>query len=548
VAWFRRAPCEIADRIADCSTIRHVIRNSFAPIHAKKRNGGDKKQLQLSERFELRETPRKTRSGSRKTSENRRRPNSWRVRLKKQTTQKEHAMPQSNLLFRFHTAVLLLSICATKFVFCAEPIEIGNRLELFVDDHLISELTGDVRQQLLKPEPKEIVFVTDEPWEGNTSGYYTFFQDGDLYRMIYRGWQHNEQKKAAHHEVTCYAESKDGIHWTKPNLGLFEWNGSKENNIVWLGPGSHNFTAFRDDNPDAPSKSRYKAFGGGGGGLLPFESPDCKHWKLIQSKPVITHGAFDSQNLAFWDTDRGEYRAYWRYFGNGVRSIRTATSKDFITWENKVDLAYAEGTPREHLYTNAIQKYFRAPHLFIGFPTRFEAKNQQVEPILMTSRDGKTFHRYAEPVIPRTAPKDRNHNRSNYMAWGMFPLPGKPNEISVYATENYYEPTPGRVRRFVYRVDGFVAVRGGEQVGEMTTKPLRYKGNRLLLNYVVRTGGYLTVEAFNETGKIVGKSKSLGGEAVDATVAWEQNPKFSQGVVQLRFTLKNADVFSLRFD
>lgn len=87
----------------------------------------------------------------------------------------------------------------------------------------------------------------------------------------------------------------------------------------------------------------------------------------------------------------------------------------------------------------------------------------------MTSRDGTKFHRYAEAVIPRTAPKDRNHNRSNYMAWGMFQLPGKPNEISVYASENYYEPTPGRVRRFVYRVDGFVALRGGEEGGQVTT-------------------------------------------------------------------------------
>ena len=73
-------------------------------------------------------------------------------------------------------------------------------------------------------------------------------------------------------------------------------------------------------------------------------------------------------------------------------------------WENEADLTYSEGTPNEHLYTNAIQKYFRAPHLFVGFPTRYEPKSQQVEPILMTSRDGVLFQRYAEAVIPRTAP------------------------------------------------------------------------------------------------------------------------------------------------
>ncbi|MBC8355964.1 MAG: hypothetical protein H8E66_28640 [Planctomycetes bacterium] len=445
-------------------------------------------------------------------------------------------------------AVLLSAICTITPGFCAEAINIGNRLELFVDDHLIESVEGDVHQQMLKPEPQEVVFVADEPWEGNTSGYYTYFQDGDTYRMIYRGWQHDAQMKAAHKEVTCYAESKDGIHWTKPILGLQEWNGSKENNIVWLTPGTHNFTAFRDDNPAAPAASRYKAFGGGRGGLLPFQSPDCKHWKLTQAKPVITNGAFDSQNLAFWDTDRNEYRAYWRYFGDGVRAIRTATSKDFITWENEADLTYTEGAPNEHLYTNAIQKYFRAPHLFIGFPTRYEPKSQQVEPILMTSRNGQKFHRYAEAVIPRTAPKDRNHNRSNYMAWGMFQLPGKPKEISVYGTENYYERTPGRVRRFVYRVDGFVALRAGAAGGQVTTKPLRYEGGRLLLNYVVRGGGALSIVALNEAGDAIGKSKPLTGDDVDAEVAWEQEPDFTQGVLQLRFVAKNADVFSLRFD
>ncbi|MEQ9409047.1 MAG: hypothetical protein RIK87_15025 [Fuerstiella sp.] len=451
----------------------------------------------------------------------------------------------------FHAAVTgLVLTCIHTQTPAADPVDIGGKLELFTDDHLIDSITGDVARQLIEPEPQEVVFETGEPWEGNTSGYYSLFQDGDLYRMVYRGWQHDEKMKASHKEVTCYAESKDGIHWTKPDLGLFEWNGSKHNNIIWLGPGTHNFTAFLDTNPAAPPKSRYKAFGGVGsfgGGLVPFESADCIHWKQTREKPVITNGAFDSQNLAFWDPDRQEYRAYWRYFGNGVRAIRTATSKDFLHWENEADLKYTEGTPAEHLYTNAIQKYFRAPHLFIGFPTRYEPKSQQVEPILMTSRDGQTFHRYADPVIPRTAPEDRNHNRSNYMTWGMFQLPGRPDEISVYGTENYYERTPGRLRRFVYRVDGFVALRGGADGGQVITKLLTGTKNRLLLNYLVRSGGTITVDVLNSQGNVVGRSKPLTGDAIDQEVVWEQKPELGQKPVQLRFTLKNADVYSLRF-
>ena len=463
-------------------------------------------------------------------------------------------------IFATSAAIVLVAISSITPALSADPIDVGNRLELFVDDHLIGEIQGDARQQLLRPEPKEVVFVADQPWEGNTSGYYTYFRDGDLYRMIYRGWQHDEKMKAVHKEITCYAESNDGIHWTRPNVGLFEWGGSKENNIVWLGPGTHNFTAFRDDNPATPDEARYKAFGGGGGGLLAFQSPDCIHWTQIQPKPVITHGAFDSQNLAFWDTDRGEYRAYWRYFTKGIttkekwqpggfRAIRTATSKDFINWENEADLTYTEGTPAEHLYTNAVQKYFRAPHLFIGFPTRYLPKQgQRVEPLLMSSRDGVHFSRWPDAVIPEEAPADRKGNRSNYMTWGMFQLPGKPNEISVYATENYYERTPGRVRRFVYRVDGFVALRGGSNGGEVTTKLLRYQGQRLLLNYVVREGGSMTLDVLNKSGKAIGKSKPLSGDAVDMPVVWDVDPRLSQGIIRLRFNLKNADVFSFRFE
>lgn len=449
----------------------------------------------------------------------------------------------------------------TSFALATDPVDIGNRLELFVDDHLIAEVDGDAGQQLLRPEPKEIVLVGDSSWEGNANGYYSLFQDGDLYRMIYRGWQIDPKTKVrAQADTTCYAESTDGITWTKPNLGLIEWQGSKDNNIVWMGVGSHNFTAFRDGNPAAPAEARYKAFGaidvtdvaGKNHLLLAFESPDCQTWKLIQEKPVITNGVFDSQNLAFWDTDRKEYRAYWRYFTNEKattgRAIRTATSKDFLTWENEADLAYGDA-PEQELYTNAIQKYFRAPHLFVGFPTRFLPEDgDRVEPVLMSSRDGVNFQRWNEPVIPESAPENRKGNRSNYMAWGMFQLPGKPKEISVYATENYYESTPGRLRRFVYRVDGFVALRGGEKGGSATTKPLRHSGQQLLMNYVVRDGGSLTVEVLDKSGAVIGKSKPLTGDAVDEVVTWEQDPKLGASEVQLRFALKDADVFSIRFN
>ena len=296
---------------------------------------------------------------------------------------------------------LLLVGCLALSVQSAEPIDIGSRRELFVDDYLVDKLTGQAELYAHKPVPEEVVLVADAPWEGNVSGYFTVFQDGDLYRMYYRGWHFDEKtRRMARPEVTCYAESKDGIEWTKPKLGVVEFNGSKENNIVHKGLGSHNFTPFLDTNPDCKPPQRYKAMGSGKGGLFAFQSPDGIRWSPLGEKPVITRGAFDSQNLAFWDATRHCYVDFHRGFRDGIRDIMTATSADFSQWSEPVWLEYP-GAPKEHLYTNAIRTYERAPHILVGFPTRFHPqRGQQVEPIFMTSRDGRTFRRWTDALLP----------------------------------------------------------------------------------------------------------------------------------------------------
>ncbi|MBW3598136.1 MAG: hypothetical protein KY475_12790, partial [Planctomycetes bacterium] len=256
-----------------------------------------------------------------------------------------------------------------------DAVELGSRRELFVDRFLLETVKDGAALRLQKPEPQELVLTADEPWEGNTSAYFTIFQDGDLYRMYYRGSHFDEAtKQAAHRELTCYAESKDGVHWEKPKLGLFEFKGSKQNNIVWDGLGAHCFTPFKDENPACPPETRYKAISRGSPkGLYAFQSPDGIHWKLMQEAPIITKGAFDSQNLAFWDPHIQKYREFHRGFRDGVRDILTAVSDDYLSWPEPQYLSYPDA-PKEHLYTNAIRPYFRAPHLLIGFPTRFQPK------------------------------------------------------------------------------------------------------------------------------------------------------------------------------
>ena len=269
---------------------------------------------------------------------------------------------------------------------------------------------------------------------------------------------------------------------------------------------------------------------------------------------VITAGAFDSQNLAFRDTVRGEYRAYWRIFSEGVRAIRTATSKDFVHWDNQADLRYVDSPP-EHLYTNAVMPYFRAPHLFIGFPTRFQPKTQQVEPVFMTSRDGVLFNRWSEALIPITAPKDRDGNRSNYMTWGLLQLPGNDRELSVYATEAYYAGPASRVRRFTFRTDGFVSVHAPAQA-ELLTKPLGFTGETLEINCHTAAKGSIRVEIQNADGKPLPKfsladCQPITGDHIARIVKWKSGPNvraLAGDPVRLRFVMDNADLYSMKFN
>ena len=269
-----------------------------------------------------------------------------------------------------------------------EPIELGSRLEPLVDRYLIHSLAGDARLQLHKPQRREVVLVHDAPWEGNLTAHHTLFRDGDLYRMYYGG-RHYQSGQSVRHPVVCYAESRDGIHWTRPNLGQVEYEGSRANNIVWMddpwadSEQRNPMAVFKDTNPEAAPDARYKSIARGDDGVYALKSPDGIRWSLLAKEPVIPKGdmTLDSQNLAFWDGLRGRYVCYLRSArthptGQRVRDVKTAVSHDFLTWTEPVFLEYP-GAPVEHLYTNQIRPYARAPHIYLGFPKRFVPERNQ---------------------------------------------------------------------------------------------------------------------------------------------------------------------------
>ncbi|MDP6777886.1 MAG: hypothetical protein QGI83_14095 [Candidatus Latescibacteria bacterium] len=442
-------------------------------------------------------------------------------------------------------------------------MDIGTRLELFCDHECIDELKGGARLHLHTPERREVVLVHDTPWEGNTSGYHTVLNDDGAYRMYYRGW-HTEDQKEVHPAVVCYAEGEDGIFFVRPHLDIAEFEGSTANNIIIDDNATHNFTPFIDANPDCPEEERFKGIGRGDEGydkkkLYAFKSANGVHWSPLHPDPLPIEGAFDSENLAFWDTVTGQYRIYFRLVRDGCRDIRTATSDDFLTWSEPVWLEYP-GSPREHLYTNQVMPYFRAPHIYLGFPTRFiKERGQITEGLLMTSRDGRTFNRWGEAIIRPGANREKWGNRCNYI-WNALvqtesDLPGAPPELSIYSSEAYYEGVGARTRRYVYRMDGFVSVRAPLSGGEVVTVPLVFGGGRLVVNFSTSAAGSLQIEILDAEGSLIpgfaiSDCPEVYGDEIDRVWTWEGSSDLSALIgkpVRLRFCLSDADVYSFRF-
>ncbi|MEY4938361.1 MAG: hypothetical protein RIQ93_96 [Verrucomicrobiota bacterium] len=515
---------------------------------------------------------------------------------------------------RSRLATLLLTLVASAApafaVESAGVTDIGSRREVFVEDTLVERLAGKAELRLQQPTPRELVIVHDAPWEGPGSGYHSLFKDGDLYRMYYKAWQRTRGPGSVNTDANpllcCYAESNDGIHWRKPQLGLHEFNGSKANNIVMvtgkvgqIDADAGHPAVFKDENPNASPDARYKAIlrSRNPRGLLAFKSADAIHWSPLTDAPIITDGAFDSQNLAFWDGVRGEYRAYWRYFQQGVkmqddrnpagvRAIRTATSKDFIHWENQADLKYVD-SPSEQLYTNQIKPYARAPHVLIGFPMRYTDRgwseamralpnadhrtwratsNTRLgtalsDALFMASRDGVTFKRWSDAFLRPGIERDGTWSYGQQcVAWQVVEtkssLEGAPNELSIYADEFYWSGAKGSaVRRYTLRLDGFVSVHAPMSGGELVTKPLRFTGRELHLNFATSAAGSVRVEIQDASGRALPgfaleDCPPLFGDTVARAVTWRAGAKVSalaNQPVRPRFSLQDADVYAYQF-
>ncbi len=451
-------------------------------------------------------------------------------------------------------ALLALVMAPTVSVQSAEidVVDIGDRRELFVDRHRI-ERTKGVELKMHSPVPQDVVWKPDAAWESTSAAYFTVFKDGDQYRMYYRGSPRDMP------DVICYMTSKDGIHWERPKLGLFEFKGSKDNNIVWTGGPfrtSQMFAPFKDTRPGIPADEQYKALAGSP--IHAFASPDGIKWRLLWEKPILTGSNFDSQNVAFWDSSKEHYVAFFRHRINGnIRSVATATSKDFLKWGEQTPIDLGD-TPPEHLYTNGTLPYFRAPHHYFSFMKRYVPERSKFnegvsDAVFLSSRDGLKFDRTFMEAFIRPGRDPRHWSaRSNMPAWGLVQTAS--DEMSIYYLQGYR--THGiQLRRGVLRLDGVASAHAGYQPGELISKPVRFRGTKLVINYATSAVGSVRVELQDVAGHpldgfALNDSIELFGDEIAEECKWKDSGDLSSLAgqpVRLRFVLKDADVYSYRF-
>jgi hypothetical protein len=261
-----------------------------------------------------------------------------------------------------------------------------------------------------------------------------------------------------------------------------------------------------------------------------------------------------------------------------------STSKDFVNWSKAQWLEYS-GCPTEHLYINVISRYDRAPHMFVGFPTRYvergwlpshdhlpdlehrKLRSKQslrygtavTEDLFMSSRDGLKFHRWGEAFI-RPGP-ERNGNwvyGDGYQCMGLFETPsdrpGAENELSFYVDENAWR-AEHQLRRYTIRLDGFVSVNAPRAGGGFVTKPLLFDGKELEMNVSTSAAGSIRVEIQDADGKptagfTLADADETFGDTLARAATWKGKSdvgSLAGKAVRLRFVMSDTDLYSFRF-
>jgi hypothetical protein len=478
------------------------------------------------------------------------------------------------------------------------PVKLGKERQLFVDGYLVasaSSVTRTVHQPV--KHPGNPVMVGEAPWE-QPKQLMPLQVLRDEQTGKFRMWYTSRIQftfpgtTTAGRQPTLYAESRDGIHWIRPRLGLLEHRGSRDNNWVLYG---RMYGLIHDSQSEDPAR-RYLATvlhvpPYEPEGLYLYGSPDGVRWTRLRKDAVVAHrhstatfplAGFDDTTIVRWDARLRLYvcDAEIRRDGAPFRGRVIATSPDLVHWTR----------PRMSLFQDAIDDTDAQIYGHVGFAyesmwvgmsrlLRWQRTGwKQVEVELTSSRDGLDWSRTGDvgedgarrnwsgtgsrPVFLPLGGRDAWDRDFTDPANGgpllvgdelWFYYRGSRNLEDVGKSDWDFAAGLARLRR-----DGFVSIDAGQRAGLLTTRPLAFEGRRLHVNAAVAAGGSLRAELVGLDGAPVpgyaaADCAAVTGDATDLRIRWRAGDDLlaARGArehVRLRFELRDARLFSFWVD
>jgi len=484
---------------------------------------------------------------------------------------------------------------------------IARDKQFFVDNYIIEEMQNlkRVLNQPVKYE-RNPVLSCDQPWEtGCRCGLYgcvLYDEEESVFKMWY-GLRNSDQ----HLTAVAYATSRDGIHWDKPKLSVAEFGGTTDNNVVF-GPPRPPTKEEADADPTMrpmyeqglrdqlegaivikdviekdPAK-RYKMLFRGPP-LAYFMvngaySPDGIHWRGYKENPIIPLRSDSSCNV-LWDPAIDRYVAFLRFWipfgedepnyypgrsypgGPNVRAVGRSESRDFIHWTPaEVIMTPDEKDDPAHRNFYGMQ-VMRHGGVYFGFLSVLRADDHMYMQLAF-SRDGRRWIRAGDRgVFLPTGSKGA-------FDWGMvYTFQSQlvvGDEIWIYYGGHKNLHGQGGERQSSIglaklRLDGFVCIEAGDEEGVLTTKPFKFKGNKLVIN-ADATGGELNVEILEyknmyhslEVDPIPGFTRdeciALKENEIRHTATWKNGSDLTtlQGkTIKLKFNIRHAKLYSFQF-
>ena len=480
------------------------------------------------------------------------------------------------LSFKSILVSLGLVFCCIRMMLAPDaPLVIGRQKQLLVDDHVLASTSGLVRQlgDVVKhPRP---VLLPDRRWDDPSAfgGYLTVLRDepADKFQMWYMAGEKNG---------VGYAESQDGIHWTRPRV-----SSDGKSNIIFDARGHMSVSI---DPHETDPRHRYKAAYYGPGVMAALaHSADGIHWSSYNKGQPVTGRAADTHNQILWDPLARVYRLYTRSdFGdddvNEWRGNRCMVNPDVkadpTDWTMvrswKFDREGASERWRRQIYglTDWIYQglHFALMSVY-EFPPRaipppyagkpdYRTRHQRdiLNFYIATSRDGDHWDLGwvydAKPMIQRgpegSFDKDMIMPASQIVTW-------KDRHWIYYGAGNerhWCLKRQNAIGLATLPLDRWVALAATEDGGELVTKPFRLEGDRLEVNVDARRGEF-RVEVLDPAGGAIegfGRDESKRYAGVDELrlrPGWKRFPDLKRlrgRVVQLKFTLKQAKLYAFQ--